>query len=480
MFIFFIILFLLVLKGYFVLDPDFGWYLQMGNLIRRIGIPKTDPFSYTMPGYPVIDHEWLSNVIISIVYSCSGMMGLVLVFVCLAVFSLYLQTRQKTKGIDLIILLTGVSVIISFFGVRVQVVSWFFFSLFVYILRKDKKNKLFILLPLFLLWVNMHGGFILGPVLFFFYFLDKYIKTKKITVIKKGVFVILIIILLSGLNPYGFRLVVEMIRQTASPSLHLYISEWKPFYMIINIPFYLYSALVIMFLLKNRKTVSLFNVFLFVFLFSSALSSVRNFPLWIIGSMYFLLVQIDGVRIVATKVEGGVKRYAFFDRCLQLFLLLCVFLQVLIGGGDFYKFATNKVYPSKAVLFLKQKNLKGELFSVYGWGGYLIWHYPEKKVFIDGRMPSWSRNASSKQESNNAFEEWRNIISGKIKIKEVQKKYNIEAILVPTTQKMYVCKNPAKLEYFFQGLVGRESEKDVFKNLKIIYQDNVATIYLLD
>jgi tetratricopeptide (TPR) repeat protein len=34
---------------------------------------------------------------------------------------------------------------------------------------------------------------------------------------------------------------------------------------------------------------------------------------------------------------------------------------------------------------LQEKDFPGHLFNVYNWGGYLIWNYPERKVFIDGR-----------------------------------------------------------------------------------------------
>ena len=49
-------------RGTFMLDPDFGWHLRMGQIILQTGIPATDPFSYTMQSYPFVDHEWLTNI----------------------------------------------------------------------------------------------------------------------------------------------------------------------------------------------------------------------------------------------------------------------------------------------------------------------------------------------------------------------------------------------------------------------------------
>jgi hypothetical protein len=39
--------------------------------------------------------------------------------------------------------------------------------------------------------------------------------------------------------------------------------------------------------------------------------------------------------------------------------------------------------------FLSRHSLTNELFSDYGWGGWLIWNYPDIKPTIDGRMPFW-------------------------------------------------------------------------------------------
>jgi len=371
---------------------------------------------------------------------------------------------------------------LPFFGVRNQVVTWFFFSLFIFVLRENKKNKFLILLPLFILWLNLHGGFILGLILFLFYYLDRYLKTRCIKEIWTGILVVFTMVLITGINPYGFRLLGEMIRQTTNTSLHLYINEWKPFFTILNIPFYLYSTLVLVFLFKNRKTTPLFTVLFLLFLFFSAISSIRNYPLWVIGSIFYILAQFEILWKTVKKIKKGDERFAIFNKYVQTFFLLGILLQISLEGGSYYKSTAEQMYPAKAIKFLKQNKFDGELFSVYGWGGYLIWKYPEKKVFIDGRMPSWHQKAPINKESNNVFEEWKNIFSGRIKIQSIQKKYNIEIVLIPTLQNMYLCKKPSVVSLLFNNLIvnKQKKQKDMFKDFPIIYQDNVSTIYSLN
>src|SRR4030066_498133 len=82
-FIFSFILFFVKAKNY--LDPDFGWSLRLGEFIFKNGIPKTDPFSYTMPSYPFVDYEWLTNLSWVFLYPVIGIFGLAVIYSVLAV-----------------------------------------------------------------------------------------------------------------------------------------------------------------------------------------------------------------------------------------------------------------------------------------------------------------------------------------------------------------------------------------------------------
>ena len=43
------------------------------------------------------------------------------------------------------------------------------------------------------------------------------------------------------------------------------------------------------------------------------------------------------------------------------------------------------LYPVEAAAFIESANLQGKMFNQHGWGGYLLWRLPQRKVFIDGR-----------------------------------------------------------------------------------------------
>src|ERR1035437_1632116 len=83
------------LKAIIFLDPDFGWHLRLGEQIIKYGISFKDPFSYTMPSYDFIDHEWLSNVLIAVGYKTVGIYGLALVSALFFVLTLFIAIPKK-------------------------------------------------------------------------------------------------------------------------------------------------------------------------------------------------------------------------------------------------------------------------------------------------------------------------------------------------------------------------------------------------
>ena len=190
-FVFLVLLFcLFFLKGVVSLDPDFGWHLATGQIILEKGIPRTDPFSFTMPSYPYIDHAWLSDTFIAFLYPKVKMFGLAAIALFLTVLSFLfvhsLETIEPKKALSgkssfanlfpasnrIFALFTSISflfsltILLPFILVRTQIITWFFWSILIRVLL-DKKlwGKYKVFLPaFFLLWANLHGGFFLGLV----------------------------------------------------------------------------------------------------------------------------------------------------------------------------------------------------------------------------------------------------------------------------------------------------------------------------
>ena len=110
-------------------------------------------------------------------------------------------------------------------------------------------------------------------------------------------------------------------------------------------------------------------------------------------------------------------------------------------------------YPEKAVRFVEETGLKGNMYNTLDFGGYLIWRtYPERKVFVDGRL--------------DVFEEVLidQLILTQLGFEKLIRKYNIKYAIMSYYPDYadYINPNP---------VFGRE--------LALVYWDDVAMVYLL-
>ncbi|MBA4385614.1 MAG: hypothetical protein C0410_12825 [Anaerolinea sp.] len=411
LFLFIIFSIILLLTFSPISDPDFWWHIRTGQWIaENHSIPKADPFSYTANNHPWIAHEWLSDLFIYFVYKLGGFRLLTLIFslITLAVFVFsYLRCIQKSRPyIAGMLILLGASASIPFWGIRPQMISLLFSAVFLFLLdRYQETRHLRYLIPiplLTVLWVNLHGGFLLGLGILGIYILGNFIELvvdklkykEPITTTQRvliysfcGIFIISLLATLA--NPNGIQILVYPFQTLTDASMQQFIVEWvsPDFHQLYMLPFALILLLLIVFGLSGSKRISTIKIILAVVFCFGALRSVRHIPLFVILIIPILAEQISSL------LQTGIPSYkeGWFYRW-KISWVICVLLTAIMAL-TFVKVTNrqseveNNEFPKAATEWILQNNLKGEIFSSYTWGGYLIWKlYPYNLVYIDGRM----------------------------------------------------------------------------------------------
>lgn len=472
-----------IIKNIQALDSDFGWHIRMGQIILKSGIPKTDPLSYTMPSYPFVDHEWLTNVAIAKIYAWSGYTPLAVIFSLLTFIAVLIQIPPDKRTWSLLQIILITTALFGIAGVRTQVISWFLLSLLLLFLRRYSRAHLMHLLfiPLMMLWANLHGSFPIGLVIYGI-FIATYIWTEKKIPVR------LCLVALAGLgatliNPYTYRIWWEVAMQMTDTKLHWTILEWMPTIFFLNLALWMYVVISLTLVISYRKHLSLFEIILYGFLFLAGMSAYRHMPLWMIASIHINSKIIHIFAQEVSKIEHGARRLRNFYTILIVLALLTSAVEI---GTTFYGsrlLAENIKYPKSAIEYLKKNPPKGEIFTLYEWGGYMSWKFPKKKVFIDGRMPSWRWDTPPPGESGYVFEEYQSMVFNKdIKFPTLQKKYNIELVL---TQKRKPPTPLNPLEKWLQEMLStfikidppKTKEAIPFEKMKIIYEDASAILY---
>ncbi len=133
----------------------------------------------------------------------------------------------------------------------------------------------------------------------------------------------------------------------------------------------------------------------------------------------------------------------------------------------------------ESIPFLKTLPLSENLFNDYGWGGYLIWKLPERKLFIDGRMPSWRKDGQF------VFGDYIKISKAEEGFQELLDKYDIKIMLLRKEMKEakvenWLSKFLEKQNWLLKTL-GLEPSKNLYQELinsgwQTIYEDKTAIV----
>ena len=465
------------------LDPDYDWHLATGNYILEHGAPTKDLFSYTMPNYPWIEHEWLSDVIYALALPIINTYGLALVQALIIVLTLYLTFKNNIYIWTPAIFLLAAGEFMYFPGIRPQIFSWFFFSILLFIvLDANRWKKYAYLIPLIIIaWVNLHGGFAIGIFLLFIKTVGESLKRKKLFI--EGAVILITSAAVTLINPYGIRIWEVVFGHFTSSELKLYVSDWSPGITALHPSFIFTIAISIIIAVKYLSKFKTEEIIMFILLYIAALSSIKYIPFWFLVTIIFIN---KGILYFKNDLPGNIKLKNFRLLIFIFFLLssLIFIFEAWFSLKTSYYNTEELSYPKKAIEFLRTKGLGKNIFSPMGWSGYIVWKLPNRKIYIDGRMLLWKNKVKIKNESQNIFMESIYVIEGKIGLEKIVDKYKIDTIILPEAPldnndlflKIASIGHNKKLEYDFLYLtkIKQQITKTHFKK---IYKDNVSVIY---
>jgi hypothetical protein len=393
----------------FMVDPDLWWHIKVGQTILSThSWPTTDPYSFTVAGHPWLAYEWLGDVLFGAVARFWGLQGLEACLIVLGsavMLALYTCATLRTGNSKAGFAASAVLFVLATpsFSLRPQMLGYLFLILTLIALerfRQGYNRALWFLPPLFLLWVNTHGSWVigLGAIVVFWAsgLIDLHlgsIEARRWSVTQRirleSIFLLCLAVL--PITPYGTRISVSPFEYAFDLPLNVAnIQEWQP--MPFSLPgAKLFLALLLAFFLLNmalRFGCRLEELVLFVGGTVMACLHAR-----------FLLVFVPFFApLFATAVERWMPAYEKRkDHCfLNAVLMAVVFAAIVRYFPSAAEMRQNvsRQFPVRAVEYLRQHPLPGPMYNAYGYGGYLIWSLPEHKLFIDGRADVYERGGA--------------------------------------------------------------------------------------
>jgi hypothetical protein len=465
--------------AYTLLDPDFGWHIRNGQNILHSGFPYTDHLSYTMPHYPVIAFEWLNDVLYAFLLPYVGILGISGLFAAVLATTLVIQlsllpkTYQRFASVPLILCAAA---LYSFASINPQVTTIFCFSILLHVLQSQSWRKYIYLLPLlFVFWVNAHGGFAFGIVILLMVTLIELWQKSRYR--KKLAISSVVSLLATFCNPYGVRIWQEVWMTITDASLRWTIHEWKPTFLVLDMPFWIMVVLSGICMWCYRKRFTAVQQIIFIITILLGVSGARHIALFVIPTLTFITYGFAYLYEEATKQAGGAKRF-FTAQNVILYISIVLLLPYIFAMSNIAVLLSEQsFYPSLATVFLREHPQPEHIFTTQEWAGYLVWKIPQSKAFITGQMPIW-KGHTYPGDSPYAYHEYRQLIEGKILLEPLLKRYPIRTILLPTNTDNSLLSPTKRIDGKKVFMYEQLHAQLMHLHWKILYQDNISRIYI--
>ncbi|MBC7961384.1 MAG: hypothetical protein H7Y05_00400 [Steroidobacteraceae bacterium] len=451
-------------------DFDTFWQLQSGKFILESGhFLYRDTFSITPDAFR-LEHCWLSDIIFYLHYLAGGFKLLSLLkTVLITLCGLLLYRCNMRRGGDpylvVPILTLCLAATIGSWVERPQLWTYLFSIIYLYLLHKGREqgsNAWYWLIPLMLVWANLHAGCIFGFVLIGLFFIGEIVRLALKETTSNSVLVLagigLAVFGMAFINPYGSRIPMQILAHlnlTKISSGQQAIMEWLPpsseQIMLFYLVFVLWGCII---LAKWKKNDPAEVIFFCAFLYMGT-SQVRHSVFVPLLAGFYLPVSLQDVVGLYLPVQ---KNGTFFRAACRFctMIALVVFLSQNVVRTSWGWGISPVSYPVAATQFLIQNQLPPTIYNFYDWGGYLMWKlYPGYQVFVDGRNTS----AEILDASNRIDNSWNGWL-------EDFKRYNIKTVISRTCY--YDSGGPVPLV--------ETLAKD--PDWVLIYRDEIAVIFL--
>ncbi|GAC1655196.1 MAG: hypothetical protein NVS9B15_15990 [Acidobacteriaceae bacterium] len=418
-----------------IADPDIWWHLKNAQiLVEQHHWVRFDTYSFTVTGTPWVNSEWLSEVIYFLAWKFAGLRGIFGLYAAMAeliMFGVLWLSYQASGSIKSAFLATAVAVTLAVvnFGPRTILFGWACLLVLLIILwqlLREGSAPLWVIPLIFAFWVNLHGSWLIGLVVYAIVFACGFIdgtfgqvvatrwtSRQARALLLTGVSILPALLL----NPYGYKTVFYPFDMAYRQKLNIAnVEEWA------SIDFHqprgklvlllLFSVLALA--LTRKKTWKLPEIAMTVFALYASLSYVR----------FLFMAGILIAPILARHLDFVAPYKKDVDRSwlnAVIVAALCAFMFHRLPSSSTLADDLSKKFPSRAVQFL-QAHPGERTVNHYTYGGYLIWSSPAVATFIDSRTDIF--------EYRGVLKDYLDLIQLKQSV-EVLDKYKAHFVLFP-------------------------------------------------
>ncbi len=449
----------LIARGGFS-DPDIWWHLRDAEyLLTHHSFLRADLYSYTAFGHPWINSEWLAEIPFYLAWRALGLVGIealsLLLLASIYLGLLYLCWK-KTGNIKasagacyFAVFLGSVS-----FGPRTLLFGYDYLLALLLILERFRSRgraPLWVIPPLFCLWINTHGSWCLGLIVFTIFVAAGmiqgqwgHIEAVRWSSAQRRDLWVTVGASIAGLfvNPYGYRLVQYPFDMAFRQKLNIdHVAEW------VSVDFHdargkivlIFIATLLIGALMSRVRWQLYEVALVLFGIYCGLTYVR----------FLFLLAILAAPSLAKLISFIPPYQRGSDKPQLNGAILAVVASIVVmafpSAAKLRKSVENE-YPEEVIPYLEKNPPAGPVLNDYLWGGYLIWRDRAFKDFVDSRADVFVYTG--------VFKDYLHLLQLKDP-PAILDKYGIRYVLFPAGSPLaYLLRRDPDWRLIFKGKVG--------------------------
>ena len=418
-------------------DVDYFWHVTTGRLIAATGsVPSSDPFSFTYAGGAWTPHEWLSELVIYELVSVLGGAAALVTFGLIGGATIAVgiaMARRRGIRVPAVIgaSVVAAAVLVSYLTVRPQAISWLLLAILLALLAglsADRPRRALWLIPLFVVWANLHGLYVVGlGVVFIWAVATLFGRTPMAGARGWAALGALGAVAASMLTPAGPIGILYPLRYVQPGAWGLsHIQEWLSPNFHDPASLGLLVLIGVLLLVGWRGSPGWLGMVVAILVLIS-LYSLRNAPLAAVAAFSVIARSLDDllpVRRRPVPSASAARMRRLMEIALAAVIVAAAFVVFLPRVASNEDSAIREHLPVAGVDKLLAVNAHAHVFAEYGWGGYVIYRMYDAggRVFVDGRSDMYpERILEDYSKIRDASGDWSGLLAG----------YGADAILLP-------------------------------------------------
>jgi hypothetical protein len=372
---------------------DLAYQIRTGMaMLSTHVLPRVDTFTFTVRGHPWLDQQWGAQLLLAVVYRAGGWSGLVVLRAAVigGIFAFVYAAcraagadRRRAAGLTI----ASFAVASPGLNLRPQLFAALLFTFLGWILVRRRTHPAWLYaIPLVTaLWANLHGSFVLAPLLVgLTWLLDRTQapdRARRLALIGAATLAATLV------NPFGPRVWGYVLDISTSPVITRFIKEWEPptIRNYAGVAFFLSVAVVVGILARRSEPVSWRVLLPLGVFFVIALDAQRGIMWWAFAAPPVIAALVGRHRAAETPAE---------PRTLNALIGLLL-VAIGIAFAPWWR-AQSPAGGPNGLLSFAPPGITRELgtmlepgdriFGSQAWGSWLEFQFRRNPVAIDARI----------------------------------------------------------------------------------------------